>query len=415
MKKLLVYLIILAAGIQQSFAQGIPVIVSWVINTTSATGYSGILSNVQTDQFDSTDVYISCTCIPGYSIGPWTGDPNIPSNQNFVFKITRNPVQNTGTLDSVGLGQIGVWSNGVVAYNASDGMSYNNKGIWHRNAYYFEGASFDNCLGHPDAHGCYHHHVNPSCLYNDKDSTHHSPIIGYAFDGYPIYGAYGYSNPASSSSGIKRMTSSYQLRTHMVNRDTLPNGTILASAKYGPAVSGTYPLGDFMEDYTYTASSGDLDDHNGRYCVTPEYPGGTYAYFVTIDSKQTPVYPYVLGYTYYGTVQSGNTAPAGGHNTPPGGTVVYTPSGVDEVTKTIKCTLEPNPTEDYAYIFIDPISDNNITATLYNSQGQALKTYQNWHPSMSYALNLTDYPTGVYFLHLETANTHMVQKIVKVK
>lgn len=415
MRKLFISLSLLTAGMQQSFAQ-IPVITSWIVNTTGATGYSGIPSNVQTDQFDSNYVYISCASIPGYSIGPWTGDPNIPSNQNFVFRIPRAPQQNTGALDSVGLGQMAVWSNGVAAYNASDAMTYNNDGVWHRNAYYFEGSSFDNCLGHPDQSGCYHHHVNPTCLYNSKDSTHHSPIIGYAFDGYPIYGAYGYANPTNASSGIKRMTPSYQLRTKMVNRDTLPNGTVLSSANYGPAVSASYPLGDFLEDYTYVASSGDLDEHNGRYCVTPDYPGGTYAYFVTIDAKQTPVYPYVLGYTYYGIIATGNTAPKGGHNTPPSGTKVYTPvvTGINEVAKTITCTLEPNPTEDYTYIYIDPASDNNITATLYNSQGQLLKTYQNWHPSISYALNLTEYPAGIYFLHLQTEKNHVVQKIIKV-
>jgi hypothetical protein len=413
MKKLIIGLMLIVGGMQQAYSQ-LPEITSWIVNITSATGYGGILSNVQTDQFDSNNVYISCTCIPGYSIGPWTGDPNIPSNQNFVFKITRNPAQNLATPDSVGLGQMAVWTNGVAAYNASDGMTYNNKGYWHRNAYYFEGTSFDNCLGHPDQHGCYHHHVNPTCLYNDADSTHHSPIIGYAFDGYPIYGAYGYSNPLSVSS-IKRMASSYQLRTKMVNRDTLPNGNVLAAADYGPTVNATYPLGDFMEDYTYVAASGDLDAHNGRYCVTPEYPGGTYAYFVTIDSKLNPVYPYVLGYTYYGVVQSGNTGPGGGHNVPPGGTKIYVPSGIDEVVNNIKFTIEPNPVTDFAYIYFDANSDNNVKATLYNSQGQLLKTYENWHTSIAYSINMSTYPAGMYFLHLQTEKNYVVQKIVKVQ
>lgn len=411
MKKITVILSLLAAGMQATFAQ-IPVISSWIVNTTKATGYGGIESNVQIDQFDSNYVYISCTCIPGYSIGPWTGNPNTPSNQNFVFEIPRNPVPNTGTADSVGLGQMAVWSNGVAAYNASDAQTYNNDGTWHRNAYYFEGVSFDNCLGHPDQRGCYHHHVNPKCLYNDLDSTQHSPIIGYAFDGYPIYGAYGYSNPTNASSSIKRMTPSYQLRK-MVNRDTLPDGTVCSVADQGPAVSTTYPLGDFMEDYEYISGSGDLDEHNGRFCVTPDYPNGTYAYFVTIDDKQTPVFPYVLGYTYYGVVVKADIG-NGGHVTPPGGTVVYTPTGINEVTKHITCTLEPNPTQDYTYIYIDPSSDNNIKATLYNEQGQQMQSFNYWHPSMSYALNLSGYPAGVYFLNLQTDKVHTIQKIVKV-
>ena len=95
---------------------------------------------VQIVQYSTNNVYESCTCIPGYSIGPWTGNPNTPSNQNFVFKITRNPVQNTGTAIATALGHTGVWSNGVSIFNAKDDMSYNNMNIWHQNAIVFEGA-----------------------------------------------------------------------------------------------------------------------------------------------------------------------------------------------------------------------------------------------------------------------------------
>src|SRR5690242_7953841 len=66
-----------------AWAQLTPEITSWVINTTNATGYNNIPSNVQTVQYSATQVYVSCTCIPGYSIGPWIGNPNTASNQNF--------------------------------------------------------------------------------------------------------------------------------------------------------------------------------------------------------------------------------------------------------------------------------------------------------------------------------------------
>ncbi len=71
-------------------AQG-PEITSWLINTTDEEGYGGIPSNVQSVQFTSSDVYVSSTCILGYDIGPWAGNPNTPSNQDFTFKITRSP------------------------------------------------------------------------------------------------------------------------------------------------------------------------------------------------------------------------------------------------------------------------------------------------------------------------------------
>lgn len=79
--------------------------------------------------------------------------------------------------------------------------------VWNRNAYAFEGISFDSCNGHPDVSskciifssfvsllfsfeiftGAYHNHIDPSCLYT-KSSSSHSPILGWMLDGYPIYG-----------------------------------------------------------------------------------------------------------------------------------------------------------------------------------------------------------------------------------
>jgi hypothetical protein len=50
-----------------------------------------------------------------------------------------------------------------------------------------------------------------------------------------------------------------------------------------------------------TAALSDLDQYNGRYCYTPDYPSGTYAYFTTIDSDGGPVFPYVIGPSYYGS------------------------------------------------------------------------------------------------------------------
>ena len=170
-----------------AFAQG-PTVTSWILNPGNETGYAGIASNVQAVHYTANDAYVTCTCIPGYDIGPWTANPNLPANQDFCFKITRNPVQNTGNLVNTPLGHIGVWRNGVSIFNAKDGMSYNNQGIWNRDALVFEGISFDVCLGHPAPNGEYHHHVSPNCLYDHLDDEAHGDLIGYAFDGFPIYG-----------------------------------------------------------------------------------------------------------------------------------------------------------------------------------------------------------------------------------
>ncbi len=339
------------------YAQTGPEVTSWIINTTSETGYAGILTNVQQVQYSSSFVYVSATCIPGYDIGPWVGNPNIPANQNFVFKITRTPVQNTGSLTSTPMGHIGVWSNGVSIFNARDGFSYNNEGVWNQDAIPNEGTSFDDCLGHPAPNGEYHHHLNPTCLYNDVDNSSHSPIIGYAFDGFPVYGTFAYSN-TNGTGTIRSMKSSYRLRSITV-RNTYYDGT---SVSAGPNVSASEPLGKYIEDYEYVAGLGDLDEHNGRFCITPDYPSGTYAYFVTLDSIGEAVYPYVLGPKYYGVVTAGNTGPASGHNTPSEPVTTYIPSiGIETYTGNAEFNVFPNPTTQTLQIkSTQPIDDLQI-------------------------------------------------------
>ena len=66
-------------------------------------------------------------------------------------------------------------------------------------------------------------------------------------------------------------------------------------------VQSGYILGDLVQDYIYDSSVGTLDEFNGKFAVTPDYPNGTYAYFMTEDSSGNPVYPYVIGRKFYGT------------------------------------------------------------------------------------------------------------------
>lgn len=385
------------------FAQTTPEITSWKINTTQQTGYAGILTNVQKVQYSSNNVYVSTTCIPDYNIGPWTANPNIPVNKDFIFKITRNPIQNTGILTKTPLGHVGVWSNGVSIFNPKDGMSYNNAGVWNRDALFFEGVSFDNCLGHPGPGGEYHHHVNPTCLYNDKDSLNHSPIIGYAFDGYPIYGAYAYTN-TNGTGPIKRMKSSFVMNT----------GT---TRNKGPVVDASYPLGAFVEDRSFVDGAGDLDIHNGRFCVTPDYPNGTYAYFVTIDANLYPVYPYVIGPTYYGTVQVGNTGPNSGHNTITEIVTTYIPSATAILNQNQQIEFEyyPNPTANYLELVVAPGAFQHMHAKFINELGEVVLQQNNIQAGFTHIFNLEHLSNGIYYLNLQGNSINTVKKIIVAK
>ena len=122
----------------------------------------------------------------------------------------------------------------------------------------------------------------------------HSPIIGWAYDGNPIYGAYGYNNPENIQSGIKRVGSGYTASsTYITNR---PNTT-------------SFPLGFFVDDYRFI-DSGDLDEFNGRFTITNEFPKGIYAYFATIDSAGNPQFPFFIGDSYRSNSIAENVDPA---------------------------------------------------------------------------------------------------------
>lgn len=224
---------------------------------------------------------------------------------------------------------------GVVWGQPPPGPMAQGDGIWIRNAYYGELQTFDRCYGHQPGNGQYHHHVQPICLraqLNDNVETvrasrtgtiyreksggwTHSPILGWALDGHPIYGPYGYSDPTSATSQIRRMRTGFRLRD-IATRGTLPAwalahhpgiGAVLTASQVGPAISDTFPLGRYVEDHEFVEGLGDLDQYNGRVTVTPEFPAGVYAYFTTIDASGQPAFPYIIGMQYY-------SAPGGSSN-----------------------------------------------------------------------------------------------------
>src|SRR5262249_15267577 len=138
----------------------------------------------------------------------------------------------------LGLGDVGILVNGVDLFNYLDALSYKNStgtevqggdGIWNRLAYPIEGVTFDPAACHQPGNGAYHAHSNPTGVryqlgdnisYNsgsdtyseDTSSLHHSPILGWAYDGYPIYGPYAYSIAMETTSTIRRMVTGYVLR-----------------------------------------------------------------------------------------------------------------------------------------------------------------------------------------------------------
>jgi hypothetical protein len=155
----------------------------------------------------------------------------------------------------------------------------------------------------------------------ERESIRHSPILGWAFDGNPIYGPYGYQDPTSLSSSIVPIRSSYVLKSNLVyDENTNPVPVRIE----GPSLS-QYPAGTFIEDYEYRFNSlaTYLDEYNGRFTKTPEFPNGVYAYFVTLDRSGIAEFPYIIGPKYYSTPEIWNLNQFATQSYIPSGVVRY--------------------------------------------------------------------------------------------
>lgn len=412
MKKALLYAATGLFGLL-TYGQTNPAITSWLQNTSTTGTYyvsgnstalsNGILVNCQKVQYSGNYVYVTATGVPAYPTGPFLdGNPSVAANQNKIVKLPLNPTQNTGTATSTTMGDIGVFINGVALFDYRDGVGWSSSSnalcggpgnapcgppntviYWNRDAIPAERAGFDCSKGHP-AMGNYHHHQNPTafkldinvvstiCNLYDADGLYvinpqeHSPLIGFAFDGFPIYGAYGYAN-ADGSGGITRIKSGYQLR-NITTRTAWADGTDVPD---GPAVSTTYPLGYFREDYEFISHNGQadyLDVHNGRFCVTPEYPNGTYAYFATVDENHNSAFPYVVGPTFYGN-KTGSLVTSVTETT-----TTYEPLNTVAVQKEPWVTVFPNPSAELIAVQVSNGTVADYKAELFDINGKLVQT-----------------------------------------
>ena len=433
------------------FAQTNPAITAWLQNTTKIGSYyvsgnstaisNGFLVNCQKVEYSNTWAYVSTTGIPAYPVGPYLDrNPNQAGNQNAIFKFPLNPVVNSGTKTATGGGNIGVFINGVALFDFRDGVNWSNAlntiqggpgggtgdGVWNRDAIIAERAGFDCAKGHP-AGTNYHHHQNPSAfkldltvlstvcnLYDSDglykiDSTKHSPLLGFAYDGFPIYGAYAYKN-TDGTGGIVRMKSSYQLR-NITTRTVWADGTDVLD---GPPVNTTYPLGYFREDYEYIARAGQpdyLDIHNGRICKTPEYPNGIYCYFATVDAKHNSSYPYVVGPTYYGVRNAAKVA----NITETVTTYIKTTPVTEAHLDNLSIQIFPSPSADLIAVQLGDLVKEDYNIELYDIAGRLVQTkYINKGSTITYFDTQTLY-SGTYLIKISNGATHITRKVVVQK
>ena len=453
MKTTIITIITLAFTFMNSYAQLSPAITSFLQNNTETGSYyisgnstainNNILVNCKQVEYSDNFVYITATGVPAYPTGPFLdGNPSNAQNQNNIIKIPLLPLENTGTPDDTVGGNIGVFVNGVALFDYRDGVAWNpdtnslcggpgnppcpggpNASMdWNRDAIPAEMAGFDCSKGHP-AMGNYHHHQNPSAFKLDLeivsdicnlydadglyfiDETIHSPLIGFAFDGFQIYGAYGYRN-ADGSGGLERIKSGYQLRD-ITERTHWADGTDVDD---GPDVNGTYFLGYFREDYEFISHSEEyyLDEHNGRFCVTPEYPAGTYAYFATVDENWNSAYPYAVGPSFYGNFENRIVTSITEETTLY--EEVLNVSGTIFNQQNIK--VFPNPTSDLIAVQLGGLVTDTLKVELYDASGKLLKTTTIYPGSTIAYFDVQTLYAGVYLIKITDDFKSITKKVI---
>jgi len=113
-----------------------------------------------------------------------------------------------------------------------------------------------------------------------------------------------------------------------------------------------------------------LDEHNGRFCVTPEYPNGIYCYFTTVDQNHNSYYPYSVGPTYYGLKTGGKVVAI------TEATEVYNPpiGSLLESMKNLKLKVYPNPSQDIIAIQSDKVLLLDMQAELIDACGKVVES-----------------------------------------
>lgn len=216
--------------------------------------------------------------------------------QDYTILVPRSPVNDTtGGHDATNCpeangafacapdrGEVAFALNGVPIYGPEDGPG--GDAVASHHGVYEEDRQeiwLGLCHAHSGPGGTYHYHADGNCMHwhpeenetwldyewpGNTTTNTSSEVIGLAFDGYPIYGAYG----DVGNGTIEEMTSSYRLK----DGETGYNG---------------------IDDYEYVQGLGHLDVCNGHFGPTPDFPNGIYHYHSTMVNGDGDMgFPYFL-------------------------------------------------------------------------------------------------------------------------
>ena len=343
--------------------------------------------------------------IPDHAYGPF-GGPNNIAGQDFeynmclypTFNSMTTPLSQDTTSQGCGGGIVFGLSHQGVLYSPFARLYWVNPNTQQENLNFEIEAEFtlnmDLNGGHVNNLSRYHYHNVPiDYLTNDLgvDGSTHSPLMGYAADGFPIYYKYLYTDAMNASSGITGFQSDYQMLTGNRPGDgiTAPNGIY----------DGTY-----IQDYQQIPSQSELDECGGRYGVTPEYPNGTYYYVLT---DNWPYIPRCLkGKFIDNTFKIGPNCPA---STAANDCATQSTMGIENVVNEIGLSFFPNPAQNILRLLIEDEYKDKVTAiNVYSSNGNHVFSSTNYIDN----IDLTQAPSGSYFVQIDFSNEQVTKKII---
>jgi len=257
---------------------------------------------------NGTHIEVMANGIPNHDLE--SGPGCCASTQEHVWTIPLEPTNQTACEPSISTdgctmaperGTVAFAVNGVPIFGPEDGPG-GDAVAGHEGAYEEDRQHvwLGICHAHSGPGGEYHYHADSNCMhwhpdeengetwadYNMESSrtiTSHSPIVGFALDGYPIYGFVGW----DADGEVSEMTSSYRLK----EGETGYNG---------------------IDDYEYVPGLGDLDSCNGQFGTTPDHPEGIYHYHTTWENGEGGIgFPYFIN-CYRGVTETGNSDDGGG-------------------------------------------------------------------------------------------------------
>ena len=215
--------------------------------------------------------------IPKHLVGafPNRGNPHTITTQHYHYEMPANPEVAAQATPLVRQ-PFGVALNGV-PFDPGTAEYYQRD---RESAWNYEALSGKVRLGldenhaHVQPNGAYHYHGLPTALFDKySEGKKQMTLLGWAADGFPVYGIYGYTDRNDTASGVTALKSSYRVKS-----GKRPSGNDSPGGDYD---------GTFTIDHEYVEGLGDLDECGGRFGVTPEFPDGTYYYVLTDD------YPFI--------------------------------------------------------------------------------------------------------------------------